>query len=212
MQETLLPLFPLELVLLPSNLVPLHIFEDRYKEMVGEAIRDKTEFGIVQAGEKGILNLGCTATVQEVLKEYPDGRMNILCQGRRRFEIVYLDDAKSYLRGAVNFFDDHENQEPAPRSARIMAVACFELQRKQEDEDRETPDPEDPQLSFKVVQYIPDLAFRQMLLAMRSESERLAQINQYYPQFLANLKRSAHVKRVAPTNGHGFIALGKKDT
>jgi ATP-dependent Lon protease len=211
MQETMLPLFPLEVVLLPENVLPLHIFEDRYKEMIGEAIRNKSEFGVVQAGEKGILNLGCTATVVEVLQEYPDGRMDILCKGRRRFEILYLDDEKAYLRGAVNFFDD-ETQEPAPRSARIMAVACFELLRKQEGSDREVPDAEDPQLSFKVVQFISDLPFRQTLLAMRSETERLTHINQFFPQYLANMKRAAHVKRVAPTNGHGFIALGKKDT
>ena len=78
MQETLLPLFPLEAVLLPSNILPLHIFEERYKEMIGEAIRNKTEFGVVQAGEKGILNLGCTAIVEKVVTEYPDGRMDIL--------------------------------------------------------------------------------------------------------------------------------------
>jgi Lon protease-like protein len=212
MQETMLPLFPLEVVLLPSNVLPLHIFEDRYKEMIGEAIRDKTEFGIVQAGEKGILNLGCTAVVADVLQQYPDGRMDVLCKGRRRFEILYLDDEKSYLRAAVNFFDDDDSQGPAPRSARVMAIACYELQRKQEGADRETPDPEDPQLSFKVVEHIADLAFRQTLLAMRSEAERLAHINQYFPQYLANLKRAAHVKKVASTNGHGFIALGKKDT
>lgn len=212
MQDTLLPLFPLEVVLLPSNRLPLHIFEDRYKEMVGEAIREKTEFGIVQAGTKGILNLGCTATVAEVLNEYPDGRMDIVCQGRRRFEIVYLDDTKTYLRAAVNFFDDDETQPPAPRNVRILALACFELQRKHEGSDRQPPEADDPQLSFKVVEHIADLPFRQTLLAMRSESERLAHINQYFPQYLANLKRAAHVKKVGPTNGHGFIALGKKDS
>ena len=58
-------------------MLPLHIFEERYKEMIGEAIRDKTEFGVVQAGEKGILNLGCTATVEKLEKQYPDGRMDI---------------------------------------------------------------------------------------------------------------------------------------
>lgn len=212
MQETLLPLFPLEVVLLPANILPLHIFEDRYKEMIGEAIQNKTEFGIVQAGEKGILNLGCTASILEVSTQYPDGRLDIVCQGRRRFEILYLDEEKSYLRGSVSFFDDDPDQAPPPTDARIMAVACFELQRKQEGADRATPDPEDPQLSFKVVQYISDLPFRQTLLAMRSEAERLNHINQFFPQHLANLKRAAHVKKVGPTNGHGFIALGKKDT
>ncbi|HYP07172.1 MAG TPA: LON peptidase substrate-binding domain-containing protein [Bryobacteraceae bacterium] len=212
MQDTLLPLFPLEVVLLPTNVLPLHIFEDRYKEMIGEAKRSQTEFGIVQAGEKGILNIGCTATVEKVVQEYPDGRMDIVCLGRRRFEIVHLDDTKAYLRASVNFFDDVANQPRAPHNARILALACFELHRKHEGTERDTPDPDDPELSFKVVQHIADLGFRQTLLAMRSEAERLAHINQFYPQYLANLKRASHVKKVAPTNGHGFIALGKKDT
>jgi Lon protease-like protein len=212
MQETLLPLFPLEVVLLPANVLPLHIFEDRYKEMIGEAIRNQSEFGMVQASEKGILNVGCSATVLEVLKEYPDGRMDIVCGGSRRFEVLYLNEEKPYLRGAVNFFDDDEGREPAPRSARILAIACYELQRKQEGADRATPDVDDPQLSFKVVQFISDLEFRQTLLTLRSEAERLAHINQFFPQHLANLQRAAHVKKVAPTNGHGYIALGKKDT
>jgi Lon protease-like protein len=212
MQETLIPLFPLDVVLLPATLLPLHIFEDRYKEMVGDAIARSTEFGIVQATENGIVNLGCTASVVEVLNRYPDGRMDIVCAGRRRFEVAYLDDEKAYLRGAVNFFDDMETSEPAPHSARMMAIACFELQRKQEGADRAIPDPDDPQFSFKIVQFVPDTAFRQTLLAMRSEAERLTRINEYFPQYLAKMKRAVHVKKVAPTNGHGFIALGKKDT
>lgn len=212
MQESLIPLFPLNLVLLPGNLLPLRIFEERYKEMIGEAIANGTEFGVVQATEKGIVNLGCTASVDEVLHRYPDGRLDIVCSGRRRFEITYLDDTKAYLRGAVNFFDDVEGEGPPPQSARMLALACFELQRKQEEADRVAPDPDDPQLSFKVVQFVTDLAFRQTLLGIRSEAERLTRINEYFPQYLANLKRAAHVKKVGPTNGHGFIALGKRDT
>ena len=171
MQDNLLPLFPLEVVLLPSNVLPLHIFEDRYKEMIGEAMRGKTEFGVVQAGEKGILNLGCTATVESVEKQYPDGRMDIISVGRRRFEILFLDEAKAYLRGAVDFFDD-EDLTPAPADARKMALACFELLRRQEKSEREAPDYDDPQLSFKIAEHVPDLTLRQALLAMRSETER----------------------------------------
>jgi Lon protease-like protein len=209
MQETLLPLFPLEVVLLPSILLPLHIFEERYKEMIGEAIRDKTEFGVVQAGEKGILNLGCTATVEKLEKEYPDGRMDIISVGRRRFEILFLDEAKPYLRGAVNYFDD-EDFTPASADARKMALAGFELLRRQEQSEREAPDYDDPQLSFKIAEHVPDLALRQTLLAMRSEAERIAHINRFFPEYLANLKRAVHVRKVAPTNGHGFIAFGKR--
>jgi Lon protease-like protein len=210
MQEPMLPLFPLEAVLLPSNVLPLHIFEDRYKEMIGEAIRGKTEFGVVQAGERGILHVGCTATVEHVVNEYPDGRMDILTVGRRRFEIIFLDETKPFLQAAVSFFDDDDSPRPAVE-VRLMAIACFELLRRQEDAGREIPDKDDPQLSFKVAEHIPDLSFRQTLLAMRSEAERLAHINHFFPEYLANLKRSLHVRRVAPRNGHGYIALGKPE-
>src|SRR4029077_1980579 len=110
MQDGLLPLFPLQVVLLPGTALPLHIFEDRYKEMIGEVLRDKLEFGVVLASEKGIVNTGCTATVDRVLREYPDGRLDILTRGRRRFEVLLLNDERSFLRGAVEFFDDDDPQ------------------------------------------------------------------------------------------------------
>ena len=91
MQPGLLPLFPLQVVLLPGSELPLHIFEDRYKEMIGEAIRNRQEFGVVLANGKGIVNTGCTAMVDKVLRQYPDGRMDILTHGRRRFEIVHAE-------------------------------------------------------------------------------------------------------------------------
>src|SRR5579872_7511647 len=114
MQEGLLPLFPLQVVLLPGAELPLHIFEDRYKEMIGEVLRERQEFGVVLANEKGIVNTGCSATVDKVLREYPDGRMDILTRGRRRFEIVRLDDERAFLRGGVEFFDDDESAAPHP--------------------------------------------------------------------------------------------------
>ena len=106
MQQGLLPLFPLPLVLLPRTPLALHIFEDRYKEMIGEAIRDRTEFGVVLARDREVLNTGCTAVVDRVLQTYDDGRMDILAGGRRRFEIVSLDQERAFLRGDVEFFDD----------------------------------------------------------------------------------------------------------
>src|SRR5579862_3485406 len=113
MQEGLLPLFPLQVVLLPGAELPLHIFEDRYKEMIGEVIRNRQEFGVVLANDKGIVNTGCTATVDKVLRQYPDGRMDIMAHGRRRFEIMLLNDERSFLRGAVEFFDDEDGEAPA---------------------------------------------------------------------------------------------------
>ncbi len=114
MQPGLLPLFPLPLVLFPRTPLPLHIFEDRYKEMIGDVLPNRSEFGVVLARENGILNAGCTAVVEEVLERHPDGRMDILTVGRRRFEILDLNDEKSYLRGAVEFFDDDEPGDSRP--------------------------------------------------------------------------------------------------
>lgn len=212
MQESLLPLFPLEAVLLPSNTLALHIFEDRYKQMIGEVVSTRTEFGVVQAGEKGILNLGCTASIEKVVNTYPDGRMDILAVGRRRFEILFLDDTKPYLQAGVSFFDDEPSSEP-PTEARAMAVACFERLRVREQEgdqeERSAPPLDDPQLSFKIAEAVPDLSFRQTLLSMRSETERLKHINGFVPEYLANLERSARVRKLAHRNGHGYLAAGK---
>ena len=84
MSSRLIPLFPLNVVVFPRTRLPLHIFEDRYKEMVGNALRDESEFGIVLAKEDGIVNAGCTVAVDKVLEMYPDGRLDILTSGKRR--------------------------------------------------------------------------------------------------------------------------------
>src|SRR5881396_1735160 len=118
MQANLLPLFPLRVVVFPRTQLPLHIFEERYKEMVGEAIREKSEFGVVLVKEEGILNAGCTVVVDNVLKSHPDGRMDIMTRGIRRFEIVMLNQEKSYLRGEVAYFDDDE-PDPAPAEVQV---------------------------------------------------------------------------------------------
>src|SRR6185437_3827303 len=108
----LLPLFPLQLVIFPGCAVPLHIFEERYKEMVGEAEAAGTEFGIVLAKDGGIVNAGCTVVVESVLKRYADGRLDILTRGQRRFIIRSLDQDKDYLRGEVEYFNDEDTGSP----------------------------------------------------------------------------------------------------
>src|SRR5579863_9634314 len=195
MQQGLLPLFPLQVVLFPGAELPLHIFEDRYKEMIGEALKDRQEFGVVLANEKGIVNTGCTATIDRVLKRYDDGRMDILTRGRRRFEVLLLNDERSFLRGAVEFFDDEPNQSaPAdPDLLRSVMAGFTEL---------ESVDSSDPRLSFRLAQEVPDLGFRQTLLTMRSEAERMRQIADFLPGFLERRKRAQHTKHIAGSNGH----------
>src|SRR6185503_13404937 len=167
MQDGLLPLFPLQVVLLPGSSLPLHIFEDRYKEMIGEVLRDKLEFGVVLANEKGIVNTGCSATVDRLLRQYPDGRLDILTRGQRRFEILLLNEERSFLRGAVEFFDDDEPDPSQPLGADLLRNVLASSQLSLD------PEVSDPRLSFRLAQDVSDLGFRQTLLTMRSEAERM---------------------------------------
>jgi Lon protease-like protein len=198
-----LPLFPLQVVLLPDAELPLHIFEDRYKEMIATVRRERIEFGVVLASEKGIVNTGCTATVERVLREYPDGRLDIVVVGRRRFELFKIDDERAYLRGSVEYFDDEDTSVPEAE-IRVRAIEGYnELRALTGDAPWPAADAGDPRLSFHLAQIVEDLQFRQILLAARSEAERLRQLASFFPGFVARQRRIQHVKQVAPRNGHG---------
>src|ERR1700759_765180 len=121
-----IPLFPLEVVLFPEAALPLHIFEDRYKEVVRVCSAARLAFGVVCAQREGLAVVGCTAEIVRVLETYPDGRMDILCRGSRRFEIENLDNSRSFLQAEVDFFGDEGL--PASRTMREQCVALhFEV-------------------------------------------------------------------------------------
>ena len=203
MQQELLPLFPLPVVLFPRTPLPLHIFEERYKEMIREVLDSKAEFGVVLAGEKGIVNMGCTATVDKILKEYPDGRMDLMAVGRRRFEIILLNDEKSYLRGAVEFFDDDEFEPTAPETEKLVLEAYEGVRELEKAETVAEPEMTDPQLSFQLAQVVPDVDFRQVLLSTRSESDRMKRLAEFFPTYTSKQRQTLHMKELAPRNGHG---------
>jgi len=106
-----IPLFPLGLVLLPQVPLPLHIFEERYKMMIGECLAEEKEFGIVYYNASDIQSAGCTARILKVIKRYNDGRLDILTQGQKRFTIHEIHDNKSYLEARVTFFDDQGHSD-----------------------------------------------------------------------------------------------------
>jgi Lon protease-like protein len=197
----LLPLFPLNVVLFPRTPLPLHIFEDRYKEMIDDVLREESEFGVVLAGEKGICSSGCTAIVEKVLERYPDGRLDLLSIGRRRFEIRSLDDEKSYLRGTVDFFDDEEF-EPVPPDLKQRVLEDYEELRAYGEESAE-PQTADAQLSFQLAQIVSDLNFRQTLLVTRSEMQRMRQLAEFLPSFTSRQREMQRMRTLAPRNGHG---------
>ena len=201
MQEELLPLFPLAAVLLPGSELPLHIFEDRYKEMIGEALDHQSEFGVVLAASGGIVAAGCTAGIEQVLQRYSDGRLDILTRGRRRFEIQSLNDTRAFLRAAVAYFDDEEPDAPEP--VRLQAVECFARLRPHLDGEPPEMGAAEPELSFRLAHWIDDLDFRQQLLVSRSERDRLRRVIDFIPTYIGRRLRTSHVRAVAPRNGHG---------
>jgi Lon protease-like protein len=202
MQAKLLPLFPLHVVVFPRTQLPLHIFEERYKEMVGEAIRDNSEFGIVLAREEGILNAGCTVVVDKLLKSHPDGRMDIMTRGVRRFEIVMLNQEKPYLRGEVAYFDDDE-PDPAPDEVRTEALGLYKTWLELEEKGQGEALLGDAQLSFQLAQGIQDLDFLHFLLRARSETVRLKKVAEFLSDYVPRQRITASMKKLAPLNGHG---------
>jgi Lon protease-like protein len=208
MPSRLLPLFPLQVVVFPRTALPLHIFEERYKEMVGGAMRDSSEFGVVLAKDGGIVNAGCTVTVEKLLQMYPDGRMDVLTRGQRRFEIVSLNEEKEYLQAEVNYFDDEDSVEPTPE-LRDQALSQYQtLMRLTGAGSRSEADLADRQVSFQLAHHLPDLDFQAALLRHRSETERLKQLNQYLALYIPRQRTVERMKELAPTNGHGGKPAG----
>ncbi len=204
MSPQLLPLFPLSLVVLPGMALPLHIFEDRYKEMMADVIPGGSEFGVVLAKGEGIVNIGCTALVRNVFRRYEDGRLDLVASGRRRFVIGALDQDRSYLRAEVEFFDDEEGTEAAEElRSRVFAAFAPLLESSKGDKgEDESVSLLHPELSFRLAERIEDLEKRQVVLTMRSESERLEYLLKIVPDYLVKQERTELARRVAPLNGH----------
>ena len=198
----LLPLFPLDVVLLPGAPLPLHIFEPRCKEMISECLERKKPFGVVRAKEEGVAEIGCTAEIVTVTRKYPDGRMDILTQGHERFEIMNLNQERSFLQAEVLYLQDEPGSAAAEEIAQavklhgeIMTLAGAAPQKSSEIERS--------QISFHLVGSLPlDLDFKQTLLGMKSEAERVQAVVSYFEAILPNLRRAVHVRQKAGGNGH----------
>ncbi len=202
MPSQVLPLFPLSFVLLPAMALPLHIFEERYKEMMGDIIAAEAEFGVVLAKDEGIVNIGCSALIDRVVNRYPDGRLDLLAIGQRRFRIASLDQDKSYLRAEVEYFND-EDATDVPSDLHQKATDAYrQLLRIERPEVPEEPKLERSRMSFQLAQYIQDLDKRQTVLTLRSEVERLEFLVKVIPDYIERQERIALAKRVAPQNGH----------
>ena len=197
----LLPLFPLDVVLLPGTPLPLHIFEPRYKEMIGECRANNAPFGVVRALEEGMAEVGCTAEILSVTKEYSDGRLDLVAEGRKRFEVLELKRERAFLQAEVLLVPDEPGAASVEDKARAIQVHLEILSLAGAVQDLSAADPS--ALSFYLAGSLPlDLDFKQNLLAMRSESDRIRAVASFLESILPNLRRAAKAREKAGGNGH----------
>ena len=212
MDNDLLPLFPLEVVLLPEEPLPLHIFEERYKMMIGECLQAKAagkgqqEFGVVLAKGQALSPVGCTARIVNLTRQYEDGRMDILTVGKRRFEILLTNEEKPYLRGAVAYFEDDGPDTPRDAEAETAIERFREVMRKLRQAAEMPVHLPRPYryLSFRIAAALPlDLEFKQRLLSLRNEPERLALVQRALEILQDQLEQVRMSRKKAGGNGHG---------
>jgi Lon protease-like protein len=197
----LLPLFPLDVVLLPGTPLPLHIFEPRYKEMIAECLAKNSPFGVVRALEEGMAEVGCTAEIVSVTKEYSDGRLDLVAEGRERFEVLELKRERAFLQAEVLLVPDEPGTAADQDKARAIQAHLEILSLAGAVQDLSAADRS--ALSFYLAGSLPlDLDFKQRLLAMRSESERIQAVAGYLQSILPNLRRAAKARAKAGGNGH----------
>lgn len=193
MKPSLLPIFPLELVLFPGVPLPLHIFEPRYKEMIAECIDLKKPFGVVRASSEGVADIGCTAEILEVTKKYDDGRIDIVTRGVDRFEVLEVHEDRSFLQAEVTLIQDEPDrpaQQMVERAVRLHAEIA-----KLAGAEVSGPEEGASNLSFLLAGSLPlDLDFKQQLLVTSSETKRLEAVVGYLEAVLPGLRRAAKAR------------------
>ena len=195
-----LGLFPLPLVLLPTEQVPLHIFEERYQELIGECVEQDSEFGLVYADDDGIRQIGTRARVADVLARFDDGRMNIVVEGRDRFKLLELTSGRSFATGEVVPLEDED--DPAELEAVDRALLLFERLRDITGSEVEVPSPTTFQLSFTLagrVELATDVKIQ--LLEEVSEAKRIARVCELLETAAVTVERQRQAAERAATNG-----------
>jgi Lon protease-like protein len=190
-------LFPLAIVLLPDERVPLHIFEPRYKELISECVADEREFGLVLEDDEGRREIGTAAAVVEVLQRYDDGRLDIVIEGRERFRILEETSGRTFRTASIQLLPD--DGEPAEEPEIDRALAAFlELAASAEAELEEQPDPARDRLSFWLAARIDfGTDVKQELLERRSERQRIIWLTEMF----ARAKRAVQWARTARERG-----------
>jgi Lon protease-like protein len=194
-------LFPLGIVLLPTEQVPLHIFEPRYRELIGECLDEEQPFGLVFADDDGLRRIGTLANVVEVTDRFEDGRLNIVIEGGRRFRLVDLTEGRSFHTGTIEELDDVDDPPPTEDVQRALAV--FRRLVELTGAEVEVPADVSATPSFEIgsrFELAPELKLE--LLAETSERLRLVRLCEILETLAAAVERQQQVAALAQTNGH----------
>ena len=200
-QASLLPLFPLDLVLLPGEVLPLHIFEMRYRRMISKCHSDGSEFGIVLKSGDELERIGCAARVREITERFDDGRFNVQVIGSRRFFVRAFDKSEEYLQGAVDYFSDETPEQASASEVEAMLALADEVIRLTGSKST-TWDPNHPWLSFKVAAGLPvSKDLKQQLLRTISEVDRVELVTIFLQAMITMRQRRQRREQLASGNG-----------
>jgi Lon protease-like protein len=194
------PLFPLGLVLIPQELVPLHIFEERYKLMIDECIERDSEFGIVWLADDGLRDVGCSARIERVIERFDDGRVNILVEGSQPFRLLRRIDDMPYPAGDVEVLEDFD-PDGDPELAEQARTRYAELV---EAATEDSPDLDeiaglDAYGMAATVEHPPEA--KQALLELRAENDRLRMVEEMCRTAIKRVAYAEEAAERAQTNG-----------
>ena len=193
-------LFPLNLVLLPGEQAPLHIFEPRYQELIGECLEENEEFGLVLADEEGIREVGTRAGVIEVLERFDDGRLNVVVEGRERFRLVELTEGRSFATAEVVDVDD-DGETPTEEEVE-QCLAAYDRVVKAADAELEDLDFDADSIAFQIAARVDfGTEIKQGLLELRSERERVLRLAPMLNQAADAVRRDREIRDRASGNG-----------
>lgn len=207
-QRPTIPLFPLPLVVCPDEQLPLHIFEDRYKDMIafcrkGDEQGMSLAFGVSLATNNKLYNIGCTVRIEEVATEYDDGRLDVITTGETRYRVHEVFSDKSYKEASVEFFDDDDLAPPEfslRQKVITLHLKLVELVKGKTDIVNYEPD---ERASFRIAHSSGlDVLQKQKLLELTSETKRLELLLEHFEKVIPDIERTEEIKRRVLSNGH----------
>jgi len=194
-----IPLFPINISILPDELVPLHIFEDRYKKMITESLEKNKEFGIIYKENKNMKNIGCSVSIKKVYQKYDDGKYDILIQGEKRFEIKSLFKESELLIGEVEFLNEFYEKADKNKFNKVLDKYLKLLLTFKIDHDIQSEMNKKKSFDFTKNILIPN-NIKQDFLELENESDRISFID----DFLDTITKKSKSKKNKLFNGNIF--------